>query len=130
MGRPTGYTEALAREICDRIAEDEGLASICRSEHMPSRNTVYRWLREYEAFRDDYVRARVDQAETVADELREVRRKVEEGVLDPAAARVIMDSIKWEAGKRSPTVYGDKSSIDVKHTMDEEIAAWLGQPKS
>jgi hypothetical protein len=43
-GRPTDYTEALAEEICLRLAEGESLVSICREEGMPRRAAVFRWL--------------------------------------------------------------------------------------
>ena len=43
-GRPTKYTDALADEICRRIAEGEMLMQIVRDEHMPERKTVYNWM--------------------------------------------------------------------------------------
>jgi transposase-like protein len=125
MGRPTNYTKELGDEICARIAEDEGVAAICRDERMPSRVTIYRWLREHSEFSDNYAHARLDQGHTAADEMRETRRKVESGVLDPAAARVITDALKWEAGRRNPKAYGDKQTLEHSgtvgvHTLSDE----------
>jgi transposase-like protein len=111
VGRPTDYTKELGDAFCVRVADDEGVAAICRDEGMPSRTTIYKWLREHTEFAHNYARARNDQGHTVADEMREVRRKVEDGTLDPAAARVIMDSLKWEAGKRNPKSYGEKVAL-------------------
>lgn len=110
-GRPSLYTEELASEICERISCDESLASICREEGKPHMATVFRWLEKHESFRDKYARARVWQAETQADQGREIRQAVADGKLDPAQARVILDAIKWEAGKRDPKKYGDKVAL-------------------
>lgn len=49
-GRPTKYTDALADEICRRIAEGEMLMQIVRDEHMPERKTVYNWMNEHDDF--------------------------------------------------------------------------------
>ena len=49
-GRPPDYTEALAEEICLRLAEGESLVSMCREEGMPGRATVFRWPEKHEAF--------------------------------------------------------------------------------
>ena len=45
-GRPSVFTPEIAAEICERIAMDESLIKICESDHMPSTNTVYRWLND------------------------------------------------------------------------------------
>jgi Bacteriophage Sf6, terminase small subunit-like len=34
-GRPSIHADALAPEICDRIAAGENLGAICRDDHMP-----------------------------------------------------------------------------------------------
>ncbi len=53
-GRPTKYTEALAAEICRRIADGASLRSVCEAEDMPDRETVRRWLREKGGFCGQY----------------------------------------------------------------------------
>lgn len=110
-GRPSLYTDELAQEICERISCDESLASICREEGKPHMATVFRWLEKHESFREQYARARVWQAETQADQGKEIRDAIKKGELDPAQARVILDAIKWEAGKRNPAKYGDKLAV-------------------
>lgn len=57
-GRPTKYTDALADEICRRIAEGEMLLQIVRDKHMPERSTIYGWIEQYEDFSDNYARVR------------------------------------------------------------------------
>ena len=38
--------KAVFDRICERIAEGESLASVCRDPSMPAQSTVYRWLKE------------------------------------------------------------------------------------
>jgi hypothetical protein len=43
-----------------------------------------------------------------ADEIKDAARRVARGEIDPQAGRVLIDALKWDAGKRKPKVYGDK----------------------
>lgn len=108
MGRPSVFTPEIAAEICERIALDESLIKICEGDHMPSTQTVYRWLHEKPDFRDDYVRARGDQAHTVADQAKKIRDDLAAGLIDHQTANALLNFIKWETGKRNPKAYGDK----------------------
>jgi len=69
-GRPTKFTQKIADEICDRIAEGESLYSICADDHMPARRTIYGWLfsEKYSKFLHQYTQARERQAETFIDQ--------------------------------------------------------------
>jgi hypothetical protein len=63
-----------------------------------------RWIEEDEGLRNQYVRAREDQATHLADEIIEIVDAED----DPARARVRMDARKWAASKLAPKKYGDK----------------------
>lgn len=110
-GRPSGYSEELADLICERLVEGESLASICRDEDMPRISTVYAWLRQKPAFLEAYTRARDDQGDTDADKIGDVQNMVLQGLVDPAAARVAIDALKWTAARRQPKKYGDKMAL-------------------
>ena len=107
-GRPTKFNGALAEEICIRISCGESLASICRDDDMPGYRTVITWLGKHEEFQHNYARAREEQGDADADSIADVGRRVLLGELDPQAARVAIDALKWTAGRRKPKVYGDK----------------------
>jgi hypothetical protein len=83
MSRPSTYSPELAAEICGRLANGEPLAKICREEAM---------------------RAREDQADTMADEIVRIADEAE----DPAKGRLQVDARKWVAAKLKPRKYGDK----------------------
>lgn len=128
-GRPTSYTEALALQICERLASGQPLVKMCREETMPHVATVYRWLLESEPFRDMYARAREDQADTLADEIQAIadepmmgervtvkgkgkkrtREVVSGDMIDHRRLRV--DARKWIAAKLKPRVYSERTTL-------------------
>jgi hypothetical protein len=124
-GRPTIFTNELADEICERIANGESLRAICREDGKPALSTVFRWLSNDRAFQDQYAMARDEQAEAFADELVSISdeqeyEKVEiDGVplavkFDSTAVarnRLRIDARKWVASKLKPKKYGDRQVI-------------------
>ena len=124
-GRPSLYTEALAAEICRRLAEGETLRSVCRDKVMPDKATVLRWLADKKKadFRDQYAYAREMQADALFDEALVIADNAsgdwmegEDGkkTLDHEniqRSRLRVDTRKWAAGKLAPKKYGDKLDI-------------------
>ena len=116
-GRPTSYSQEIADELCALLAEDDlSLKQICELPGMPTSRTVYNWLRTNDEFFRLYARARQDQAHSSVYRLQELEGKVECGALEPNAARVIADSIKWRASKLLPKAYGDR----IQHSGDPD----------
>ena len=124
-GRPSLYTEALAAEICRRLAEGETLRSVCRDKAMPDKATVLRWLADKKkaVFREQYVYAREMQADALFDEALEIaddasgdwtEDKDGKKVVDHEniqRSRLRVDTRKWAAGKMAPKKYGDKLDL-------------------
>ena len=120
------HTEALAREICERLAEGLSLREVCRQEGMPSESTVRQWaLDDYEGFSAQYTRAREIGYHALADELLEIaddgtndwmERNGQDGesgdlVLNGEhvqRSRLRLDTRKWMLSKVLPKIYGDK----------------------
>lgn len=140
MGRPSTYSEEVAEEICWRIRCGESLKQIVRDDDMPDERTVYRWLDDerHEAFRQQYARAREGMADADADAVNDIGRRVLSGEIDPQAARVAMDALKWSAGKRNAKKYGDKvqtelsGGVELTHReardlTDDELAAVIAK---
>ena len=69
LGRPTLYSDEIAHEICERLANGESLLQIVNDKpsHYPERSTIYSWLSTRPAFLDMYTQARVAQTECVLD---------------------------------------------------------------
>ncbi len=138
-GRPSDFTSAVADAICERLADGESLKSICSSEGMPHRATVFRWLGAHAEFRDSYARAREAQADALFDEILDIantpltgeKTKVDKdgNVVEMTKADMIehrrlqIDARKWIAAKLRPKVYGDKLDVDVTGALDFVVSA-------
>lgn len=112
--------------VCERIATGESLVTICEDPNMPSYSAVTKWLREDDTGEliSKYAQAREDQADYKHDEMIQVARAEP----DVNRARLIVDTLKWQASKLKPKVYGDKQVIDLNHGVqddDESVEARL-----
>jgi hypothetical protein len=114
MGRPSMYSDALATEICRRLAEGESLRNICREKGMPEWPTVRTWLREKSDFLTRYAQARKDQADTYADLIVTEAFSAEDAQL----GRLRVDALKWAASKLAPKKYGDKLELEQSGQLD------------
>lgn len=145
MARPSDFTQEIADAICERLADGESLRTICTAEDMPNKATVFRWLANNDAFRDQYASAREAQADALFDEILDIsddgsndwmERKNSDGqnigwmengeALRRSALRV--DARKWIAGKLRPKKYGDK--LELEHGVTDalgELLADVGQ---
>jgi hypothetical protein len=147
-GRPTLYTEALAEEICRRIADGETLKQVCRDEHIPADSTVRLWvLDDRDGFSARYARARDLHLEGMADEITEIaedgrndwmERETKSGRIVTALneeavarSRLRIDSRKWLLSKLKPERYGDSlkltGQLDLNHKTDDQLNARLAQ---
>ena len=121
------YTTHMADFICIRLSEGESLQEIVKTDGMPNRATVYRWLLEQPLFCDKYTRAREDQADTYADEIMAIADETPDlnPILDKHGALIEIqlhsaylpwqkqriDARKWTAMKLKPKKYGDKLEL-------------------
>lgn len=131
-GRPTDYTPEIAEAICEHIANGRSLVTYCK-ENDVSYVTVMRWLNAKEEFRNNYTRAREDQANFLAEEIlrisddglndtytdREGNVVVNQDVI--ARSRLRVDSRKWYASKMLPKKYGEK--IQTEHSGEMTVRA-------
>ena len=106
-GRPTKYNEKLRDEICHRLALGESLRSICRDKSMPTLSTVMLWVvQDRENFSVHYARARDAQAITHVDEMLDYRHGLLSGEIEPQAAKVAADIIKWTSERMARRRFG------------------------
>lgn len=117
VGRPSKYSEAIANDICEEIANGRSLRSVCSSHSMPTTSMVYRWLNEHPEFREQYAHARERQADYFADQVHEIASCEE----DVARARLRIDAIKWHTEKLYPKTYGPRSHHTVAGDADNPL---------
>lgn len=129
MGRPTTYSDELADSICARLADGESMRTVCASDDMPCKATVFRWLRTNDEFLDQYTRAKEESADALTDEMLDI---ADDGSNDWMEAhekdneaysvngehiqrsRLRIETRKWLSSKLKPKKYGDKLDVTSK----------------
>jgi hypothetical protein len=126
VGRPSKYTPKLADRICSRLADGESLRTICRDEGMPSKATVFSWLRTKPDFLDQYARAKEESADALTDEMLEISDDARNDWMERhdgenvgwqangehiQRSRLRIETRKWLASKLKPKKYGDKLAV-------------------
>ena len=84
-------------------------ASKWLKKHKISHNHMYSQLASDSAFKQEYLRARGNQAHALADQMIEISDEVDE---DPASRRIRVDTRKWLASKLNSEAYGDKLQVE------------------
>ena len=145
MARPSKFTQAVADEICERIATTpRGIDFICESDDaLPSARTVHHWLNAHETFLQSYLRARERQADLIFDECLEIAddvsrdskvvREGEDGerlVADSewiSRSKLRVDTRLRMAGKLAPKKYGDKLELNNNHGVQDSLSDLLAR---
>jgi len=97
-GRPSTYSESVADDVCERIADGESLLAVCAAIGAP-RSTVREWIAANPDFSRRYALAREIRADDIFDDMERIARDVLAGKLDPNAARVAADIHKWRLAR-------------------------------
>lgn len=129
IGRPTKYTDKLSDSICAKLSEGQSLRTVCKSDDMPCKATIFSWLRTNEAFLDQYTRAKQESADALTDEMLDIAddstndymmKKGEDGAeyeaLNPEhiqRSRLRIETRKWLSSKLKPKKYGDKIQQEI-----------------
>lgn len=134
QGRPTNYTEAIANEICERLAQGQTLRTICKDEHIPAESTVRWWvITDREGFSAHYTRARDLGLDAIAEELFDIaddgsndwmtvgREGAEYQVENKEVtnrSKLRVETRKWYLSKLAPKRYGEK----VEHNFGNPLS--------
>jgi len=122
MGRPSAYTDELAKNICEITAtSSKSLKTICAEVSIGVR-TVLDWLHDNEDFAHMYARAKEEQADFLAEEILTIADDSSEDVIDTEMgpkenkefvnrSRLRVDARKWVAAKLKPRKYGEKLDL-------------------
>ena len=132
VGRPTIFSDELADEICQRIADGQSVREICKADDMPAMATIFRWLAEDDKkmFQEQYARAIEARSEYHADEIVDIadngtndwmERHNRDGesigwaVNGEAVQRskLRVETRKWLLAKLQPKKYGDKTALEL-----------------
>jgi hypothetical protein len=132
------YTQAIADEICDRLADGESLNEICKTPGMPTDQTVLNWVDEDRGgLGRKYARARSRGYEKLANEvllISDAPCEGPNGYADNALVqkqRLQVESRKWMLSKMLPKIYGDKIELsgDASAPLIQRIELVAVRPK-
>ncbi len=121
LGRPRKYTQELGDFICEIISSSSfGLPKICEfHEFLPHESTVRKWRVDFPDFSAKYARAKLAQADILAEECLEIAdNSVNENY---NVDRLRIDTRKWLASKLLPKQYGDTKLLEQKTEENEQL---------
>jgi hypothetical protein len=122
------YTEAIASELCRRIASGMTIAQACTGDDMPSVYTVLRWIDDPSKveFSQAYARAREAQFEQWGAEIKDIADTTEEGSIVTEGPKGVetktgdmtehrklrVESRKWLLGRLS-AIYRERQTREI-----------------
>jgi hypothetical protein len=108
QGRPSSYNQEIADAICERLANGEPLARICKDDDMPAYSTVRKWEDENPTFSALSARAKRDGTHYLADDS---LRIADDDTIDTQRAKLMIDTRLRLIGKWNAKAYGDKTTL-------------------
>jgi hypothetical protein len=121
----SAYSPELADRVCELILEGVSPAQIGQLRGMPSKRTIFYWLRDHEDFRQKYELSKMMKAEEWAFEIVEIADNAsKDWMITEAGERVLhhehirrseqrINVRKWLMTKWLPAQYADRITADI-----------------
>lgn len=120
VGRPHGYTEEKALEICELVADGQSINKISKMPGMPTRSTILKWFRDVPEFSVMYARAKEIGFEVLADEIIDLCDAAENIKAEELRRHQLMiDTRKWLLAKLQPRKYGERVTQEIVGNREE-----------
>lgn len=135
LGRPTEYTEDMAKKICRAISINPmGIRKICKLyQDFPDPSTIFEWRLDHTDFAEWYARAKQEQAEVMFDDMLDValdgtsdwytdtkgNKRVDNECVQ--RSKLIVDTYKYQCERLSPKKYGSKSIFEAEGSLLEKF---------
>lgn len=120
VGRPHGYTEEKALEICELVADGQSINKISKMPGMPTRSTILKWFRDVPEFSTMYARAKEIGFEVLADEIIDLADAEDNADKDQCRRHQLMiDTRKWLLAKLQPRKYGERVTQEIVGNKEE-----------
>jgi len=119
------YTPEIAAQFCAAIAEGGSLRSVCGRSNMPSKATVFRWLRDHPDFVKLYEIATDERADGQIDEIVDIADncKVDKESIQKAKLRI--HARVEQAQRMKPRKYGRQLQLTGEGGGPVPVAATL-----
>ncbi len=114
---PILYTDDQVTAVCEEIASGLSLRKALKEVGIAGKTSFLTWLDNHPDHKEQYARARRDQAHNFADDIVEISD--EETMTSEMAQRnrLRVDARKWVASKLLPKVYGDKQALEISGNL-------------
>lgn len=113
VGRPSLYSQSMADEICELVAQGYSLRKIKETiPDSPEIKTIFNWFRTQPEFLQQYTRAKEESADLLVEQMLDLADDADD--MNPGSvhkARLQVDTRKWIAMKLKPKKYGDKMDV-------------------
>ncbi|MBZ9352478.1 DNA-binding protein [Escherichia coli] len=120
VGRPHGYTEEKALEICELVADGQSINKISKMPGMPTRSTILKWFRDVPEFSIMYARAKEIGLEVLVDEIIDLSDAAENIKAEELRRHQLMiDTRKWLLAKLQPRKYGERVTQEIVGNKEE-----------
>lgn len=113
---PPEVKEAIFNDIIANIRQGESLFKSC-VKYKIQIDTFYNWIDNDSKMLDLYARASAQRADSLFDKTIDIAVKMP----DVNRARLVVDTIKWVAGKLNPHKYSDKQTINIIGNVNQNI---------
>jgi len=138
-GREITYTDERADQICDLIStHSESILTLHEMypDIVPCEETFWRWRRKFDYFAKEYAKAKRLQSDANVDSMIRIAKDCKESRDAINKAKLLIDVFKWDAAKRIPKLYGDRTISEVEQTVtvksseearkmdSEEVESW------
>lgn len=119
-GRPAIYTPELVEQICNVIASMPYSLKKMNAiyDFFPDPSTIHAWRKEHPDFSDKYWRAKLIQADILAEEILDIADGCTADNYTQAKLRI--DTRKWIASKLLPKKYGDKCILETEKEESQQ----------
>jgi len=112
-GRHSAYSSQLRDQICDQVSAGVSWREIEKAG-LATQRQLSTWLRTIPEFHEHYARAREARAESI---VADIEAELADLPLEPSfqqanAARIKIDTLKWQVSCYYPRMYGTKVQVD------------------
>jgi len=121
------YTEEqkrkILKEVMDKLPEGESLRGIAQKRGV-SDGRVHEWIKSLGLW-EDYAHVRELRAHTFFERINDIAFLALANKVDPNAARVAIDALKWTISRMNPKSYGERTNIDVNIKAQMEYVEFV-----
>ena len=124
-------TLKVMQTICDRLADGETLTEIAADKNMPSYRSITRAVQDDETLWEMYRKARILQAEYMADRINALAMEPLPDDKDPRVIgaevqrrRLEIDTLKWTTARNQP--YGIRDKKEDQPQAQTFTISWAG----